>query len=290
MSTLRDRTWSSIYESQPSSEGSYLVDEFYVPALERSIRYDRIAGYFSSSALAVASKGIDALLENDGEMRLVVGTELYTTDRPVLEALTDELSDSLEELEDEQLDAQLQLLARLLREDRLHIKVAVPRESSWRIFHPKMGIFHDDAGNAISFEGSVNETVGGWKNNYERFKIHRSWVDQQSAYVDSDVDTFRRLWEDDHPYVKVHDLPEAIIQDLIDWKDPDSQTQLEEAIQIARGEAPPPNAIRPISLPTATSRRGSCPCRRGEYHYPMATPACRLGYARQYLPEQLLAL
>jgi len=83
MSTLRDRTWSSIYESQPSSEGSYLVDEFYVPALERSIRYDRIAGYFSSSALAVASKGIDALLENDGEMRLVVGTELYTTDRPV---------------------------------------------------------------------------------------------------------------------------------------------------------------------------------------------------------------
>jgi len=204
--------------------------------------------------------------------------------------LTDELSDSLEELEDEQLDAQLQLLARLLREDRLHIKVAVPRESSWRIFHPKMGIFHDDAGNAISFEGSVNETVGGWKNNYERFKIHRSWVDQQSAYVDSDVDTFRRLWEDDHPYVKVHDLPEAIIQDLIDWKDPDSQTQLEEAIQIARGEAPPPNAIRPISLPTATSRRGSCPCRRGEYHYPMATPACRLGYARQYLPEQLLAL
>ncbi len=239
MSTLPDRSWSSIYESQPSSEGSYLVDEFYVPALKRSTRYDRIAGYFSSSALAVASKGIDALLENDGEMRLVVGTELYTTDRPVLEALTDELSDSLEELDDEQLDAQLQLLARLLREDRLHIKVAVPRQGSWRIFHPKMGIFHDDAGNALSFEGSVNETVGGWKNNYERFKIHRSWVDQQSAYVDSDVDTFERLWDDDHPYVKVHDLPEAIVKNLIDWKDPDSQTQLEEAIQIARGEAPP---------------------------------------------------
>ncbi len=239
MSPLADRSWSSIYESQPSSEGSYLVDEFYVPALERSIRYDRIAGYFSSSALAVASKGIDALLENDGEMRLIVGTELYTTDRPVLEALTDELSDSLEELDDERLDAQLQLLARLLREGRLHIKVAVPRQGSWRIFHPKMGIFHDDAGNAISFEGSVNETVGGWKNNYERFKIHRSWVDQQSAYVDSDVDTFESFWEDDHPYVKVHDLPEAIVEGLIDWKDPDTQSQLEEAVQIARGEAPP---------------------------------------------------
>jgi len=101
MLTLPDRSWQSIYESRPSSDGAHLVDEFYVPALERSTRYDRIAGYFSSSALAVASRGIDALLENDGEMRLVVGTELYSTDRPVFEALTDELTESLDELDDE---------------------------------------------------------------------------------------------------------------------------------------------------------------------------------------------
>ncbi|WP_440991565.1 helicase-related protein [Haloarchaeobius baliensis] len=237
--SLPSYTWESIYETRPQEDGAYLVDEFYVPALQRSVRYDRVAGYFSSSALAVASRGIDALLKNDGEMRLVVGTELYSTDRPVFEALTDELTDELEELEDEQLDAQLQLLARLLREGRLQIKVAVPREGSWRIFHPKMGIFHDDDGNALSFEGSVNETVGGWKNNYERFKVHRSWVDQQSTYVDGDIDTFDRLWENEHPYVEVYDLPEAIEKELIDWKDPDSQTKLEEAIQIARGEAPP---------------------------------------------------
>lgn len=237
--SLPSYTWKSIYESQPQADGAYLVDEFYVPALTRSIRYDRIAGYFSSSALAVASRGIDALLENDGEMRLVVGTELYTTDRPVFEALTDELSESLEELDDEQLDAQLQLLARLLREDRLHIKVAVPRQGSWRLFHPKMGVFHDGDGNAISFEGSVNETVGGWKNNYERFKVHRSWVDEQSMYVDGDICTFERLWTDEHPFVEVFDLPEAIKKELIDWKDPDSKTKLDEAIQIVRGEAPP---------------------------------------------------
>ncbi|CAM2997010.1 helicase-related protein [Halobacterium salinarum] len=239
MSMLPDWDWQSIYESQPQTDGAYLVDDFYVPALERSIRYDRIAGYFSSSALAVASQGIDALLDDDGQMRLVVGTELYSTDRPVFEALTDELTESLDELDDEQLDAQLQLLARLLREDQLHIKVAVPREGSWRIFHPKMGIFHDDAGNALSFEGSVNETVGGWKNNYERFKVHRSWIDQQSTYVDDDIETFDRLWENEHPYVEVYDLPDAIEEELIDWKDPDSQTELEEALQIARGEAPP---------------------------------------------------
>ncbi|UHQ98905.1 SNF2-related protein (plasmid) [Natrinema zhouii] len=239
MSGLAERTWESVYESRPQSEGSYLVDEFYVPALERSIRYDRIAGYFSSSALAVASRGIHSLLENDGEMRLVVGTELYETDRPVLEALTDELEKSLENLDDERLDAQLALLARLLREDRLHIKVAVPREGNWRIFHPKMGIFHDEDDDALSFEGSVNETIGGWKRNYERFKVHCSWIDEQQSYVDGDIDTFDRLWSDKHPYVEVYDLPEAIEKELIDWKDPGSEADLEEAIQIARGEAPP---------------------------------------------------
>ena len=250
---LSDRSWQSIYESQPTDRnsnrtldqgrgqgrGGYLVDEFYVPALERSVRYDRVAGYFSSSALAVASRGIDALVENGGEMRLVVGTELYETDRPVLEALTDELSGALDELDDERLDAQLQLLARYLREDALHIKVAAPRQGTWRIFHPKMGIFHDANENTLSFEGSVNETVGGWRENYERFKVHRSWVDGQADYVGGDVATFEQLWSDEHPYVEVHDLPDAITEELIEWKDPNSDTDFELARQIVRGEAPP---------------------------------------------------
>jgi SNF2 family DNA or RNA helicase len=239
MSPLPNRTWQSIYESQPTESGAYLVDEFYVPALERSVRYDRVAGYFSSSSLAVASRGIHALEDNDGEMRLVVGAELYETDRPVLEALSEKLSDDLDELEDERLDAQLQLLARLLREDRLTIKVAIPRQGNWGIFHPKVGIFHDGKGNTLSFEGSVNETAGGWERNYERFKVHREWRDGQREYVEGDVDTFDRLWDDDHPYVEVYDLPEAIEAEIIHWKAPDSDTEVDTALQIARGEAPP---------------------------------------------------
>ena len=46
--SLREYDWQSIYESQPSEDLSFLVNEFYVPALERSHRYDRIAGYFNS--------------------------------------------------------------------------------------------------------------------------------------------------------------------------------------------------------------------------------------------------
>lgn len=239
MADLQTYSWDSIYESRPSTSGSHLVDEFYVPALERSIQYDRVAGYFSSSALAVAARGVHALVENDGEMRLIVGAELYETDRPVLEALSDELTEDLDELDDERLDAQLKLLAQLLREDRLTIKVAVPRRGNWGIFHPKVGIFHGNNQNSLSFEGSVNETAGGWERNYERFKVHREWRGGQREYVQADIDTFERLWDDDHSYVEVYDLPEAIEEEIIDWKAPDSDTEVDTAIQIARGEAPP---------------------------------------------------
>jgi SNF2 family DNA or RNA helicase len=241
MTSLRERDWESIYESKPEQRRPYLVNEFYEPALERSTRYDRVAGYFSSTALAAAAKGIHALVENDGEMRLVVGTELYESDRPVLERLTDQLEGNLEDLNDERLDANLQILARLLREDRIHIKVAYPRDSEndWEIFHPKLGLFHDENGDTVSFEGSVNETVGGWARNYERFKVHRSWVPEQAEYVAGDEETFERLWTDEHPYVRVFDLPDAIEQGLIDWKDPGSETDLDELVEIARGTAPP---------------------------------------------------
>ncbi|WP_251344660.1 helicase-related protein [Haloplanus halophilus] len=241
MTNLQDREWQSIYESKPEKGRAHLVKDFYEPALERSRQYDRIAGYFSSTALAAAANGIHALVENDGEMRLIVGTELYESDRPVLEALSDRLEENLEDLDDERLDANLRILARLLREGRIHIKVAYPRSPShdWEIFHPKVGLFHDSDGNTISFEGSVNETVGGWARNYERFKVHRSWVPEQADYVDGDEETFERLWTDEHPFVEVYDLPDAIEQDIIDWKAPDTDSDLQEALQIANGTAPP---------------------------------------------------
>lgn len=241
MTNLREREWQSIYESKPDQGQAHLVKDFYEPALERSRQYDRIAGYFSSTALAAAANGVHALVENDGEMRLIVGTELYESDRPVLETLTDRLEENLEDLDDERLDANLRILARLLREGRIHIKVAYPRSPSndWEIFHPKVGLFHDSDGDTISFEGSVNETVGGWARNYERFKVHRSWVPEQADYVSDDEETFERLWSDEHPFVEVYDLPDAIEQGIIEWKAPDTESDLQEAIQIANGTAPP---------------------------------------------------
>ncbi|MDB2265500.1 helicase-related protein [Halorubrum ezzemoulense] len=237
--SLRDYDWQSIYESQPSNNAAHLIKEFYVPALERSTQYDRIAGYFDSGSLAAAANGIEALVENDGRMRLIVGAQLQPKDRPVLEALADDLDENLTGLDDETLDQQLQLLAWLLREDRLELKIAVPSRGEWGIFHPKVGIFRDEEENWISFEGSINETAGGWTRNYERFKVHRSWDDGQAPYVEGDRESFKQLWQDEHAYVDVYNLPEALKEELIDWKAPDNDVEVSQIVEKLREpEAP----------------------------------------------------
>jgi SNF2 family DNA or RNA helicase len=240
--SLRKHDWQSVYESRQEADSIHLIEEFYVPALERSVQYDRIAGYFDSGALAVAASGLEALIDNDGQMRLIVGSQLQPKDRPVLEALADDLEDNLSELEDETLDRQLQILAWLLREDRLQIKIAVTSDVDWGIFHPKVGLFQNEDGDQLSFEGSVNETAGGWARNYERFKVHRSWMEGESNYVNADRNTFEQLWRNDHPDVDIYELPEAIEEELIDWKAPDNQVDVERVVEKIRGPEQPTDA------------------------------------------------
>ena len=173
------------------------LHDFYLPALERSVRYRRSTGYFRSSALAVAAAGVARLVKNDGSMRLLCGADLSAgdveavlrgdsrrgtvesaTERAMLRAL--ERDDDL----DADLEARLEILAWLVAKERLEIRVVlpvgadglpIPRPDSQEYYHPKEGIFEDGAGNTVAFSGSVNESRSGWRENYEVFHVFASW-------------------------------------------------------------------------------------------------------------------
>ncbi len=66
--------------------GDNRLHEFYIPALQASIRYDRMTGYFTSSALAVAAAGVAHLIANGGQMRLLVGAQLAVEDVEAIRA------------------------------------------------------------------------------------------------------------------------------------------------------------------------------------------------------------
>ena len=54
--------------------------DFYLPALERTVRFDSATGFFSSASLAIAAAGIVRLIGNGGKMRLLCGAQLSPAD------------------------------------------------------------------------------------------------------------------------------------------------------------------------------------------------------------------
>src|ERR1700686_3333126 len=75
MTNLRDLNLKISYG--PSDDR---LREFFIPAISASIRYDRAAGYFSSTMLAVAAAGVTKLIANGGKMRLLCGADLSEND------------------------------------------------------------------------------------------------------------------------------------------------------------------------------------------------------------------
>lgn len=217
---LKDLCISTSYESSESK--TQLLDEFYIPVLEQATRYYRIAGFFSSSALAVAAKGIEGLVKNGGKMYLLVSPELSDEDyRTIkehgsLSAASDVFSDfSADDMPEEHLQA----LAWLLDTGRLEIKIVVGKKSQNSLFHQKVGIVVDESGDMISFSGSINETAQAWLNNIEEFKVFKSWEAGQVDYLQSDLNKFIAYWKKQRPDIAdVYDIPESVRAEIIKVK------------------------------------------------------------------------
>jgi len=205
---LRDIAWEPVYESR-FEEAETLLDRFYRPLLAETRQYDRLAGYLSLRSLAHALDGVESMLSSEGTIRVIAGAELQVSEKGAL------LPDADEPLSP-RVKSQLAIIGTLMERGNVQIKVGDTADSAG-IFHAKLGIATDWAGESVSFEGSVNETRQAWEQNFERFKVHRSWEASEDRYVTRDKETFESLWTDSHPSVDVYDLPEADRENLLEW-------------------------------------------------------------------------
>jgi hypothetical protein len=57
-----------------------ILHEFYIPALSEAIYYRRLVGFFSSTSLAIAAKGICHLIQNGGIIELVTSPRFQEND------------------------------------------------------------------------------------------------------------------------------------------------------------------------------------------------------------------
>ena len=141
--SLKDIELQPSYETTESKD--QLLENFYIPVLQETNKYYRIAGFFSSSALVVASKGIEGLIHNGGKMYLLISPELSEEDFDTIKAhgvisAENHIFDDLK-LDTEIPSENIQALAWLLDTGKLEIKIVVGKRTRNSLFHQKIGFF-----------------------------------------------------------------------------------------------------------------------------------------------------
>lgn len=206
------------------SDKDDIVNEFYIPVLSNSVEYYRMSGYFSSSSLAIAARGIADFILNNGKMKLLCNAQLTKEDYDIIEKTNQDPVEFIQEsfihdlhnIEDNFIRDHVKALGWMLANGFLEIKIAIPKDKKG-IFHSKVGILKDNENNYISFSGSDNETAAGWLYNIEEFKVFKSWDFSEEKYVNSDLKTFFEYWDGVTVRTDIIDLPSAVKQELIDY-------------------------------------------------------------------------
>ena len=265
---LTERTWKLKY----TPDDGDLVRLFYEPALQDAVRYDRLTGYFSAGALALAARGIEGLVRNDGHMRLVVGCTLEQPEIDAIEhgeRLRDAVERHLSAAPLTPLDAvaagALELLSWMIAGGHLSVKVAVPCAAdrtpipSDGIFHEKAGIIQDHGGHRIAWNGSLNETPAGWRHNWESINVYTSWGTEPER-VAHEEGNFARLWAGRSGRVIVLNVPEAVRRDLMRFMPSDDlparlKAQESKPRDHEKGAQPRTPVLDPAALTPAGDRR-----------------------------------
>lgn len=203
-----------------------VVQEFYIPLLERAKVYKRAVGFFSSSSLVEITKGIAAMAAHGGRIQIVASPYLSEED---IEAIQKGYADRnsviegavLRQITGEIVDyysmQRLNLLACLIADGVLDIRIAYTEgKNGIGMYHEKMGVIEDDEGNVVAFSGSMNESATAMSINYETIDVFRSWGDQnETERVRLKQNAFFSIWNDSEPNIKVLEFP-SISQALID--------------------------------------------------------------------------
>jgi len=206
------------------SDSDNLLHDFYIPCLEKSITYSRAVGFFSSSSLTAAARGLTALINAGGTMQLVASPYLSKEDAEAIarglknrdEVITHALLQELEQEFDQVVQNRLECLAWLLQRGVLDIKLAIPKAIRRQgIYHEKLGIFTDAEENQVVFTGSANESSSALIDNFECVDVLWSWETSLQSRVTSKVRNFQRLWDNQTPNLEVIKFPEAARRSLL---------------------------------------------------------------------------
>ena len=154
-----------IFHYRYSQIDAHQPAEFCLQALSNSVKLDLGLGYFSSASFNVLAHGMARFISNGGIMNLYINQYVSNEDFELLKGKHDNKFDDSLALTFNQLKSTFQkrdehffqCIAYLIQALRINIKIVVLKNGG--LPHEKYGIFTDEFGNKIYFNGSMNMTT-----------------------------------------------------------------------------------------------------------------------------------
>ncbi len=226
-----------------SSVSSDPYNDFFVPCFLNSNTYYRYGGFFTSKNLALCAEGLSEFLKNNGELKLVLSSLFTSEDIAAIkkgvtnreEKIKDNWIKSFEEIKEKFEKDHIRALAWMLAQDppKLELKLIIHKNSNGDILDGELlrnsgkadlsvGIFHDEEGNSISFNGVIKPSHDN-EDEYTDITIHKRWIHEE--YVDRDFKKFTNYW-DDPDYLEsdekenefeIIDLPQALKDHILEF-------------------------------------------------------------------------
>lgn len=213
--TFKDIPLNISYKSVGEDSFSQILN----PLLACTKVYKRSVGFFSSSALDFIGDGLLEMARKGGKIFLATSPRLtdedifaiqsgYADRELIRNEFVKEVQDTLKSISDDN----ARMLYRLVRERIVDVKIVI-RPSG--LYHDKLALLEDYEGNMIACVGSNNETGAGYKINYEKTRVYKSWLDQEGRIAD-EMAEFECIWSNSNPELIVCDFMDAFEQELID--------------------------------------------------------------------------
>lgn len=225
--SFKDISYKTHYDSIKDD----VLNEFYIPTLKQTKKYQRTVAYFESKFLALAASGLKEFILNNGKMELVCGPKLTQSEIESIqmgvnkpeEIISSNFLKDLDNLEDEIILNHVKILGWMIANNLLKIKIAIKKDENGNlsndagILHYKIGVMHDEEQNIISYSGSINDTVNAWsRKNLEEFHVFKSWTPGDMSHLKSNIDTFNNIWYNTDDSFDVISVPSAVEYKLIE--------------------------------------------------------------------------
>jgi len=210
------------------------AEDFYNPALSRSVEYKRGVGYFTSNWFKFAARGLKGLAENGGTAKWIISPILEVGDWEALQKgeeakrdqeLYDRLDHMVSDIEEGLEKETKNTIAWMIADGLLKIKIAITGEHLSGDFHDKWGVVKDANGDKIAFHGSQNDSRKAMSN-YESYTVFISWGSEREANkLRKHEKRFDEIWENDKEGVHSISLPDSVYLDIAELRNDDRPYQ-----------------------------------------------------------------